>query len=439
MNTSQQQSDNPHASSPGGTKIKNITSNPITSSSASSSQLETAGDTKKKWPRPLDIFTWGVTNSPRLIGWNDEDFRKIVEEHRKRRMEDPSIPNMEETGFGLMGILANALKEAVYKKTDFDDLKSDLKKIEDSRSTTSTSVGGTPSSGSLSLSSQQKSSAEKSSKGRLKDSSSSIDIIGSSVNLKDMKVYKNVLSAIQYQRDAYIMGTEYAEKRKGEREKEVDNSQSLLNHGSSDSDTVEQSLHQTALQSQDHPIQSSSATSTTNGTVASAGISYKDYLDRYPNSVVRASSSLANTQLTALLTWFIPSQTMHNALLPMVLWTIAPPTPQLPEGGPLRKTINRSVCDLIPLSQGLLDGVMKDSILWVLSDESWRESVKGSSRNYLSYTDSGSSMMNGNDGGSSAVNNIHQQSTSSFGSHHGGSLSSSGGRVVITKTIRLSQ
>jgi hypothetical protein len=57
---------------------------------------------EKKW-RPLDIFTWGVTNSPRLIGWNDEDFRKIVEEHRRQRLKDPSIPNVEETGFGLMG------------------------------------------------------------------------------------------------------------------------------------------------------------------------------------------------------------------------------------------------------------------------------------------------------------------------------------------------
>jgi hypothetical protein len=331
--------------------------------------------------------------------------------------------------------LANALKEAVYKKTDFDDLKSDLKKIEDSTSNTSSSsarVGVSGSSSSLSLkdlSSDEKSPKEE----RRKDSSSSIDIIGSSVNLKDMKVYQNVLSTIKYQRDAYIMGTEYADQRKAERE-QMETLPTVTEHGVSDTDAVERSSHQTALHSQEHPIQNTSSTSSTsNGT-----LSYKNYLGRYPNAVVRtsasSSSSLANTQLTGLLEWFIPSQTMHNALLPTVLWTIAPPTSQLPEGGPLRKKINRSVCDLIPLSQDLLDATMKSSILGVLSDESWRESVKGSSRNYLSSTDGRSSSTDGS-------TNIHSStSSSSFASHHdtGSSLGSgSGGRVVITKTVRM--
>jgi hypothetical protein len=84
-----------------------------------------------------------------------------------------------------------------------------------------------------------------------------------------------------------------------------------------------------------------------------------------------------------------------------------------------------------------LDNTVKESILWVLSDESWRESVKGSSRNYLSYTDGGTGgVMNG---GAS----IHP--SPSFGQHGssplsgGGSGSSSGGRVVITKTIRMNR
>lgn len=430
MKRSIQHSDNPYD------KNDTASNDPPSSSSptSSTSKLET-DQIEKKW-RPLDIFTWGVTNSPRLIGWNDEDFRKIVEEHRKQRLKDPSIPNVEETGFGLMGMLANALKEAVYKKTDFDDLKSDLKKIEDSTSNTNSSSARAGASGSSSpLSLKDLSSDEKSPKvERRKDSSSSIDIIGSSVNLKDMKVYQNVLSTIKYQRDAYIMGTEYADQRKAERE-QMENLPTVTEDGVSDTDTVERSSHQTALHSQDHTIQNTSSTSST----STGTLSYKSYLDRYPNAVIRApssSSSLANTQLTGLLEWFIPSQTMHNALLPTVLWTIAPPTSQLPEGGPLRKKINRSVCDLIPLSQDLLDATMKSSILWVLSDESWRESVKGSSRNYLSSTDGRSGITDGS-------TNIHPStSSSSFASHHdtGSSLGSgSGGRVVITKTIRMNR
>eukprot|EP00558_Chaetoceros_sp_UNC1202_P005682 CAMPEP_0197245216 /NCGR_PEP_ID=MMETSP1429-20130617/10068_1 /TAXON_ID=49237 /ORGANISM="Chaetoceros sp., Strain UNC1202" /LENGTH=103 /DNA_ID=CAMNT_0042705669 /DNA_START=25 /DNA_END=336 /DNA_ORIENTATION=- len=101
---------------------------------------------------------------------------------------------------------------------------------------------------------------------------------------------------------------------------------------------------------------------------------------------------------------------MHNAVLPTVLYTIAPSTPSLPSGGPLRRLINRSVCDLIPLSQDSVDYVMRNNILWVLKDESWRNSVKGSSRHYFS-----GSMQEGNEGGA------------------GGGTNS---RVVTTKTVR---
>ena len=315
--------------------------------------------------RPLNILKWGLSNSTKIIGWNDDDFRELLEEHRRRRKEDPSTPNVEETGFGLMGILANTIKEALYNRTDFDDLKSDLKKLEKIEETDAS------------------------------NSASSIDIIGTNVDVREMKVYKNLLSVVKYQRDAYIMGSEHAERRKVERE-------------------VEREKEAKAKEQLDLYIADDDSFSD----VASEGpkvppkISYQDYLKKH--SIVNASS-LGSSQLNGLFSWFIPSPTMHNALLPTVLWTIAPISPTYPDGGPLRGRINRSVCDLIPLSQSLLDGVMKQNILWVLSDESWRESVKGSSRNYLSAAEGGPS-------GNTA-----------------GTLTSTGGRVITTKTLRLNK
>lgn len=208
-------------------------------------------------------------------------------------------------------------------------------------------------------------------------------------------MYKNLLSVVKYQRDAYIMGSEHAERRKVERE-------------------VEREKEAKAKEQLDLYIADDDSFSD----VASEGpkvppkISYQDHLKKH--SIVNASS-LGSSQLNGLFSWFIPSPTMHNALLPTVLWTISPISPTYPDGGPLRGRINRSVCDLIPLSQSLLDGVMKQNILWVLSDESWRESVKGSSRNYLSAAEGGPS-------GNTA-----------------GTLTSTGGRVITTKTLRLNK
>jgi hypothetical protein len=312
---------------------------PNSSSSPSTGAAEEFKPDTSKW-RPANILTWGLTNSTRLIGWNDDDFRELLEEHRKRRKEDPSLPNAEETGFGLMNILVNTVKEAVYKKTDFDDLKSDLKKLEGKEDGKET-----------------------------KEAASSIDIIGTNVNVREMKAYKNLLSAAKYQRDAYIMGNDHAELRKTQREEEDERISKTTIDDEDDEEDEDDEFAEPKIR-----------------------ITYHDYLHKNPTV---DSKSLGNNQLTNMCSWFIPSPTMHTALLPTALWTIAPPSPHVPEGGPLRRVIHRSSCALIPLSQNLLDRVMKSSILYVLSDQAMRDSVKGTSRNYLGGSVKGVQQSNG--------------------------------------------
>lgn len=302
--------------------------------------------------RPLNLFNIAIKNSPRLIGWNDDEFREVLEEHRKRVKEDPTIPNLEETGFGFTEILTKNLKDILYKQVN-DDLKSDLKKLEET-AVSSTSLED--------------------------DKEKKFDV-------REMKVYKNILSSVKYQRDLYIMGEDYAETRRIERREELEREErmkALLDDNEDDDIVLDRYLY-------------------------SEKPSYQKYLGLNP--IVNAKS-LGSTQLNGIFESFIPSRTMHNALLPTVLWTISPPSKYNPDGGPLRYKLNRSVCALIPLSQNLLDQTMKQSILWVLKDENFRESVKGSSRNFLNATDTTDGSANDED-------------------------QSNAGRVVTTKTVRI--
>jgi hypothetical protein len=281
------------------------------------------GDSLNLFPTPSSILYKLVSRSPLLIGWNDDEFRKLLEDYREKRakakkeLKDDEVDvDIEEVGFGLQGVISDAVKDYVYKQSNFDDLKSDLKRFEDSAK---------------------------------KDSDFNLTTASSSFNIREMKLYQNLLASVKYQRDAYIMGTDHAKLQKEQRDEFSKDSSLAFPFGT---------------------IMSTTQLTT-----------YQQYLDKNP--LIPQANTLASTQLTKLAAWFIPSQTMHNALLPTVLWTIAPPfTPpyNLPEGGPLRKQAVLSSSALIPLSQSLLDASMKNNIIWVLGDSSWRDSMKGTTR-----------------------------------------------------------
>lgn len=330
----------PHSSkgSQSGDPLDNLSKNKKAESPSIPADPELKSEPKigtSRW-RPANILFWSVSNSKRLIGWNDDEFRELIEEHRRRRKDDPTLPNAEVNGFGLMNILINTVKEAVYKKTDFHDLKSDLKKLEGKED-----IAGTPGARELAI-------------------DATVDIIGTNVNVREMKVYKNLLTSLKYQRDAYIMGGEHAELRKTQRAQEEEEEELKSMQDIADEEDEEEFIKPAPT--------------------------YRDYLNKNP---VVQSESLGRNQFTHLCSWFVPSVTVHNAVLPTFLWTLAPP-PHLvsghvnvQEGGPLRRVIHRSFCALIPLSQNLLDRTMKNSILYILSDQAWRDTVKGTSRNFL--------------------------------------------------------
>lgn len=296
---------------------------------------ESSSSSELKDYRPASIYTYAVSNGPKLIGWDDDKFRHLIERYReKHEAENAKLPpekrkeSVEVTGFRLGSLVASAAKDFVYSRSDpqLDDLKSDLKKLENSKSNTG---------------------MVESQKG---------------INVRDMKLYQNVLSTLKYQRDLYIMGKETADTNKIKRE----------------------------------------------GTQFIQTIDFKSYQDFMPSMPILINDSLGKRQLNDIANWFIPSKTMHDAILPTVLWTLSEPNPLQPGGGVLRRQFSRSMIDLIPLSQHLLDSSLKSTILWAMKDESMKMNVKGSSLSYL-----GGTQKSGKDT----------------------DIESMGGRLVATKTV----
>jgi hypothetical protein len=79
------------------------------------------------------------------------------------------------------------------------------------------------------------------------------------------------------------------------------------------------------------------------------------------------STALGNIQIVNLGASFIPSQTIKDALLPIVL--------NLPSGA-LKNTITDAVANAIPLAQPQLDRAVKDSLLSFMDNPEMRQMIK---------------------------------------------------------------
>ena len=137
--------------------------------------------------------------------------------------------------------------------------------------------------------------------------------------VRALPFYESALSALQYQRDNYLVGTGYANRRQRLRSRGI--------------------------------------------------INYPLY--RLPYD----STALGNVQITSLGAWFIPSQTIKDALLPIVV--------SLPSGV-LKDTITDAVANSIPLAQPQLDRAVKNSVLSFMNNPDMRALIKSRAGGYMS-------------------------------------------------------
>lgn len=139
--------------------------------------------------------------------------------------------------------------------------------------------------------------------------------------------YESTVDALKYQRDNYLLGTSYANKR----QVHLDRAKRLF-----------------------PPSQRFSAPGG----------------PRMP----RDATALGYSQIVNLGSWFVPSETIMEALLPIVI--------SLPSGV-LKETITSTVANAIPLAQPLLDVAMKNAVMGVIQDPQIRQMIKSRTQKIL--------------------------------------------------------
>lgn len=130
-------------------------------------------------------------------------------------------------------------------------------------------------------------------------------------DVRSLPFFGSALNALRYQRDSYLVGTGYATRRQRLRDRGIMN----------------------------YPV-------------------YRMPFD---------STALGNIQIVNLGAWFIPSKTIKDALLPLVV--------SLPSGV-LKDTITDAVANAIPLAQPQVDQAVKDSLLGFMNNPEMRQMIK---------------------------------------------------------------
>ena len=143
--------------------------------------------------------------------------------------------------------------------------------------------------------------------------------------------FDSTVEALKYQRDNYLLGARYAERKQLQRERQ----KSLF---------------------------------------PPAALRFSVGSPRMPHD----ATALGYAQIVKLGTWFVPSETINSALLPIVL--------SLPSGA-LNDTITSTVSNAIPLAQPSLDDAMKHAVMGVINDPQIRQMIKNRTQKILRVDD----------------------------------------------------
>jgi len=158
--------------------------------------------------------------------------------------------------------------------------------------------------------------------------------------LRRSAAYRSAYKAIQWQRDNYLVGMEYANWRKKERER------------LSRSEPAAMAASAVAIESTTTPIPAEIR---------------RDEVSKFQREIVYDRTALGHQQIAKLATWFVPSETVKKALLPLIV--------PLPTGA-LYPITQRSVVNVILGQQDTLDRVVKNQLLRFLQNPNNRAAIK---------------------------------------------------------------
>ena len=159
--------------------------------------------------------------------------------------------------------------------------------------------------------------------------------------LRGTQLFQSTYQLLEWQRDRYVAGQEYADWRRKERQKNNEQQPRQQNPNSS---------------------------SNNNNNNKSAG----------SNDLPYESTALGHQQFKRLAADFVPSTTVRSALLPIVV--------DLPQYPALYRPTRDATVDLILGQQHVFDQVVQRNLLWYLDDEQNRMSIKSSTQGYIATT-----------------------------------------------------
>mmetsp|Transcript_7145 Transcript_7145/g.12430 ORF Transcript_7145/g.12430 Transcript_7145/m.12430 type:complete len:315 (-) Transcript_7145:54-998(-) len=280
------------------------------------------------WYRPAVLITKVLSKSPLLIGWDDESIeRRAREARRKAGFDDDDQPAeihmgpkkevVNKVAFGLLGIAAKEVTMHLLNlevQNEAERMKGpDLLDVEE--------IAEIEKIGDADIKQELEQELEQEQEGNLFVDTSS---------MKETELYQLALRNLRWQRDNYLVGKDYA-----------------------DSPKLQELRRRERLRK--WPTSS-------------------PYAGKYPSfSLPYDPGALGNQQLLSLCSWFIPSPTVHNIYVPLVIKFT----------GSLNERILWATTDLIRLSQGNLDSVVMKSLLWFLRDEEKKKFIKNSTRGYI--------------------------------------------------------
>ncbi len=108
-----------------------------------------------------------------------------------------------------------------------------------------------------------------------------------------------------------------------------------------------------------------------------AAMQSQQFLPPNANQIPFDATTLGHQQLVNLAAWFIPTQTVQQALVPLVI--------SLPSGL-LKEPITTGFVNLISEQQQNLDDVFKENLTYFFMGDHWREFVKDSASRYITVT-----------------------------------------------------
>lgn len=158
---------------------------------------------------------------------------------------------------------------------------------------------------------------------------------------KDSDTYQNIFATVQWYRDSFLIGSDYADKRSLERSREKERIEKEKNN---------------------HQL------------FSIGNYNKNEEKNIIPNS--DPDTAYAHTLLLSAGENYMRSINAVDLLRPYATWIAS-------SSGPMYNTAVRSMASTIPLAQSSCDWAMKENVIWVLKDEEWREFAKSITTTYV--------------------------------------------------------